>query len=119
MSSSPYVQREHHIPDWTRSNRSRKGCGRGYDVVMLALHGFEAIGLEVSAKGAETAREYAARELKSPQAYNFQDQSAGPAANPGSVTIIEGDFFAREWQDALVRDGVESFDLIYDYTVRC
>ncbi|CAH0040735.1 unnamed protein product [Clonostachys rhizophaga] len=33
------------------------GCGKGYDVVALALHGFDTYGLEISGKGAATARQ--------------------------------------------------------------
>lgn len=47
--------------------RVAQGCGRGYDVVMLALHGFDVIGLELSPKGAEVARAYAESELSDPQ----------------------------------------------------
>jgi hypothetical protein len=33
------------------------------------LHGFDAVGLEISAKGVSTAEEYAQKELQAPQAY--------------------------------------------------
>lgn len=83
---------------------------------MLALHGFDVIGLEVSAKGAQVARDYAAKELKTPQEYNFGDK-AWSATRPGSVRIIAGDFFTRDWEQTLSQDGIEDFDLVYDYTV--
>ncbi|KAH8432480.1 uncharacterized protein LDX57_010117 [Aspergillus melleus] len=73
------------------------GCGKGYDVVMLALHGFDVYGLDVSATGVSTAKEYARGELANPQGYNF-----------GS-----GDFFKSDWEDGM------KFDLIYDYTFLC
>ncbi|KIW96623.1 uncharacterized protein Z519_02014 [Cladophialophora bantiana CBS 173.52] len=34
-------------PDEQRLKALAQGCGRGYDVVMLALHGLDAFGLEV------------------------------------------------------------------------
>ncbi|KAK4237075.1 S-adenosyl-L-methionine-dependent methyltransferase [Achaetomium macrosporum] len=48
-------------------------CGRGYDVIMLALHGYDAYGLEVSSTAVETAREYAAAQLTAPSEYNYAD----------------------------------------------
>lgn len=83
---------------------------------MLALHGFDVYGLEVSAKGAQTARDYAANELANPRGFNYSDKSCSKTA-PGTVKIIAGDFFSREWEKSLAEDGVEGFDLIYDYTV--
>ncbi|KAG8425579.1 hypothetical protein J3458_002265 [Metarhizium acridum] len=94
------------------------GCGRGYDVAMLALHGFDVYGLEVSAKGAQIARDYAAGELAEPQDYNF-GSNGRPSGQPGRVRIIAGDFFVRDWEQTLAQDGVEGFDLIYDYTFLC
>ncbi|KAJ4176549.1 hypothetical protein NW767_015411 [Fusarium falciforme] len=88
------------------------GCGRGYDVVMLALHGFDVIGLELSPKGAEVARAYAESELSDPHEYNYGDPDAVLVDGPGSVTILSGDFFDSSWAEA-------KFDLIYDYTFLC
>ncbi|GES66376.1 thiopurine S-methyltransferase family protein [Aspergillus terreus] len=88
------------------------GCGRGYDVVMLALHGFDAYGLEISATAVKEAQHYAMTEMKSPQAYNFGEGYQGAEKSTrGAVTFLEGDFFQSNWCT-----GVE-FDLIYDYTV--
>ena len=78
---------------------------------MLALHGFDVVGLEVSEKGAQVARDLTSAELKSPQEHNFGD--AKPSAKTGSITIITGDFFSRDWE----KDGATEFDLVYDYTV--
>lgn len=96
--------------------RDAQGCGKGYDVAMLALHGFDVWGLEVSATGAQEARDYAARELAEPQEYNFGDSHL-PDEQPGTVTIIAGDFFVRDWEQTLPQEGFEGFDLVYDYTV--
>lgn len=94
------------------SNGSQ-GCGKGYDVVMLALHGFDVVGLEISSKGISIAEEYSRKEFLDPQTYN-----SGPSGSSntglvgrGSVTFIQGDFFKG---DSL---SDEKFDIIYDYTV--
>ena len=80
---------------------------------MLALHGFEVFGLEVSERGASVARDYARNELHSPQNYNFGSHyKVNPGVGKGEVTILQGDFFKRDWEDGM------QFDLIYDYTVR-
>ncbi|KAJ6181199.1 hypothetical protein N7519_011660 [Penicillium mononematosum] len=88
------------------------GCGKGYDVVMLALHGFDAVGLEISAKGVSTAEEYAQKELQAPQAYNFGSAWTNKFER-GSVSFIQGDFFQSDCTKG------EKFDVIYDYTFLC
>lgn len=82
-------------------------------MVMLALHGFDVYGLEVSATGITHAQEYAKAELATPESYNFGKSwsSIEKDRKPrGEVTFIEGDFFQKDWEI-----GVQ-FDLIYDYT---
>ena len=82
---------------------------------MLALHGLDVVGLEISEKGADVARAYAEAELASPHSYNFGSAESGTQDSAGKVQVIAGDFFKRGWEvDACVGDG---FDLIYDYTV--
>lgn len=78
---------------------------------MLALHGFDVYGLDVSATGVSIAQEYAKRELVNPQEYNFGSGSSATGQKTGEVTILQGDFFKSDW------DGGMKFDLIYDYTV--
>ncbi|KAJ5295741.1 S-adenosyl-L-methionine-dependent methyltransferase [Penicillium antarcticum] len=97
--------------DGRRKRALVPGCGKGYDVVMLALHGFDAYGLDVSSKGVSVAEEYAGKELQSPQPYNFGAE--GTARERGNVSFIEGDFFKSKWEDG------RKFDLIYDYTFLC
>lgn len=77
---------------------------------MLALHGFDVVGLEISSKGADAARAYAEQELAEPHDYNFGSSDAVRPKEPGTVTIATGDFFDPSWTS-------EKFDLIYDYTV--
>ncbi|CAN6674995.1 hypothetical protein TRVA0_077S00166 [Trichomonascus vanleenenianus] len=87
------------------------GCGRGYDVVMLALHGYDAYGMDVAETAIEEAKKYAAKELPQPQDYNYADQSLRESADRGTVGWFQGNFFA-EITDI-------KFDLIYDYTFLC
>ncbi|KAJ0278048.1 hypothetical protein CBS470a_009976 [Colletotrichum nupharicola] len=95
------------------------GCGKGYDVVMLALHGYDVYGLEVSERGADVARQYAAAELPEPGDYNFGTHDSVSGAQPGEVKILAGDFFKRDWEAQCASssgDDFQGFDLIYDYT---
>jgi methyl halide transferase len=94
-----------------------QGCGKGYDVVALALHGFDVYGLEVSEKACATARRYVETELAEPSEHNYHDLDAAcafSAVEARNVTIIAGDFFQKDWEP----QGFGGFDLIYDYTVR-
>lgn len=85
---------------------------------MLALHGFDAYGLEVSEKGSKTADGYAASELKNPNRINFGEDGSWLEGQRGSCEIVAGDFFKRDWESACATSGATGFDLIYDYTVR-
>ncbi|KAL2128460.1 hypothetical protein VTI74DRAFT_9173 [Chaetomium olivicolor] len=96
------------------------GCGKGYDPVMLAFHGYDVYGLEVSPTAVETARKYAREQAADPLPYNFSN-SARPNAERGQVKFINGDFFARDWEKECCSNGeaFSGFDLIYDYTFLC
>ncbi len=94
-----------------------QGCGRGYDVIALALHGFNACGLEISGTAVSEAREFAEKELASPQACNFGEtwkENPSGIIQAGKAQFVEGDFFDEAWLGAL---DVEQFDVVYDYTV--
>ncbi|PTB39388.1 hypothetical protein M441DRAFT_144702 [Trichoderma asperellum CBS 433.97] len=91
------------------------GCGKGYDVVALALHGFDVYGLEISETGVATARRYAEAELGEPTEYNYHDLNTWSSSDIGNVTIIAGDFFQKGWEP----QGFQGFDVIYDYTFLC
>ncbi|KAJ6145495.1 hypothetical protein N7470_009390 [Penicillium chermesinum] len=99
-------------PDGRRKRALVPGCGRGYDVVMLALHGFDAYGLDVSEIGLSAAKEYADRELQNPQDHNFGASWNGTQSR-GTVAFIQADFFAPRPEDE------NKFDVIYDYTFLC
>lgn len=83
------------------------GCGRGYDVLLLASHGYEAYGLEISDKVIEKCLEE-----KKTNGHTYTSNVHSDRA--GISTFLKGDFFASEWNN-VVSGG--TFDLIYDYTV--
>lgn len=85
------------------------GCGRGYDVILLASFGYDAYGLEVSDKAVELCLQ---EQQTNGDKYPVNDESVGS----GTVTFLKGDFFHDEWTKKIPGGG--KFDLIYDYTVR-
>ncbi|KAF2399629.1 S-adenosyl-L-methionine-dependent methyltransferase, partial [Trichodelitschia bisporula] len=100
----------------TRARALVPGCGRGYDVLLLASAGYDAWGLDSSGVAVGEAERYAA------EAGN--DEGIYPLINPevgrGAAHFLEGDFYARNWEagiTGLAEDG--GFDLIYDYTFLC
>ena len=95
-------------------NKRRKralvpGCGKGYDVLLLASFGYDAFGLEVS----ETAVKRCHEEQKANgHKYPARHETSGA----GAVKFMHGDFFGTDWMINIEGDG--KVDLIYDYTVR-
>lgn len=85
------------------------GCGRGYDVILLASFGYDAYGLEVNDKAVELCLQ---EQQTNGDKYPVNDESVGS----GTVTFLKGDFFHDEWTKKIPGGG--KFDLIYDYTVR-
>ncbi|EGE83863.1 hypothetical protein RJZ56_006651 [Blastomyces dermatitidis] len=87
------------------------GCGRGFDVFLLAGFGYDAYGLEYSETAVEICRQEAARVGDN---IPVQDQRIGK----GKITFVQGDFFKNDWLETIgVKEG--GFDLIYDYTFFC
>lgn len=84
---------------------------------MLALHGFDAYGLEISTTAVREAEIYAESEMKNPSAYHFGAQKRR-VESPGTATFLLGDFFSSDWERKGDVDGNTEFDLAYDYTVR-
>jgi len=85
------------------------GCGRGYDVLLFAAHGYDAYGLEFSGK----ALEYARKVEKEMNGKGDYETKAG--VERGTITWLEGDFFK---DDVLKNvEGGATFDIVYDYTV--
>ncbi|KAK4862753.1 hypothetical protein LT330_002886 [Penicillium expansum] len=118
-----YVMQDHQdligasvfIQDNEKQERRRKralvpGCGRGYDVLLLSSLGYDAYGLEVSAKAVEEANTWAEEHLSD---YPVQDQAIGP----GKAQFIVGDFFSDEWTACM--GPLVKFEFIYDYTFFC
>lgn len=84
------------------------GCGRGYDVLLLASFGYDAYGLEVSGKAVEKCLQ---EQKENEHKYPVKDESRGG----GHIAFVHGDFFSDEWTTDI--EGGGEFDLIYDYTV--
>ncbi|KAL8699801.1 MAG: hypothetical protein Q9224_001254 [Gallowayella concinna] len=101
---------DYFVEDASASKRRKTalvpGCGRGYDVLLLANHGYDAYGLEVSEKAVERCYEE-----KKVNEHKYMRK--GHSNNAGTSTFIKGDFFDTQWVHA-VPGG--KFDLIYDYT---
>ncbi|ODH26282.1 hypothetical protein ACO22_04703 [Paracoccidioides brasiliensis] len=87
------------------------GCGRGFDVFLLAGFGYDAYGLEYSDTAVGICREEAA---KVGDNLPVRDEQIGK----GKVTFIQGDFFQNDWLEK-IGVGWGGFDLIYDYTFFC
>jgi len=85
------------------------GCGRGYDALLLAAHGYDVCGLDYSA----TATREAIETERKAEAEGGVKASGG-GEEKGVVTWVTGDFFADEFLD---KAGTRTFDLIFDYTV--
>jgi methyl halide transferase len=84
------------------------GCGKGYDVLLLSSYGYDAYGLEGSQAAVKTAELW---QKDHEGEYTTKDGKVGM----GGVKFVFGDFFKDGWTNDM---GVETFDLIYDYTVR-
>lgn len=85
--------------------------------MMLALHGFDAYGLEISADAVATAKAYAASEMAAPSRHNFSKAGSDNLVSYGEVKFLQGDFFRRDWETTAPLDDGTKFDMIYDYTV--
>lgn len=84
------------------------GCGAGYDVLLLASHGYDAYGLEVSEKAVQRCLE---EQKANGHKYPVKDEAAGA----GSCTFLKGDYFDDTWSKKTTAEG--TFEFIYDYTV--
>jgi SAM-dependent methyltransferase len=99
------------------------GCGRGYDVLLLASLGYDAYGLDSSGTAIAAAKRHAAENpLPSPS-------SAEEGTTPGAAEFLEGDFWSDAWlartatglPPSSKEEGQDprAFDLIFDYTFLC
>lgn len=101
--------------DGTRRKALVPGCGRGYDVALLASWGYDAYGLEVSVHAQEKAEAF----LKSIEKgavdgeYAVNDERVGQ----GVMKCLLGDYFEDGWVKAIGASVEGGFDVIYDNTV--
>lgn len=86
------------------------GCGKGYDVLLLAAYGYDAYGLEIS----ETALEFAKTLEKDTRDSEIYMKRSG-VSKIGEIKWVTGNFFGKEFLKE-VGEGIK-FDLIYDYMV--
>ncbi|KAI1523245.1 thiol methyltransferase [Pyrenophora tritici-repentis] len=80
------------------------GCGKGHDVALLARHGYQVWGLEVSQGAVDAANENVKAQLKNSGPYHAQ--------------VVLGDFFEKGYESQF-GPNFQGFDLIYDYTFLC
>lgn len=88
------------------------GCGKGYDVLLLAAFGYDAYGLETSELALKGARE-TEKKHGGDDVYRVRDEAVGK----GKVTWITGDFFKDDWAKSLGEEFDGTFDVLFDYTV--
>lgn len=101
-----------YVKDGRGGQRRKKalvpGCGRGYDVLLLASVGYDVYGLEVSQSAVQMCRR---EQDTNGHNYPVRDVTVGA----GKATFLLGDFFGDGWSSDI--DGGPVFELIYDYTV--
>ncbi|TLD28320.1 hypothetical protein PspLS_03595 [Pyricularia sp. CBS 133598] len=90
------------------------GCGRGYDVLLLAALGYDAWGLDYSEEATKQSIIYEKKVEQGDDGTYAELKREG--VEKGKVTWLTGDFFSEEWVN---KAGVQQFDLIYDYTFLC
>jgi SAM-dependent methyltransferase len=88
------------------------GCGRGYDVLLLASYGYDAYGADVSQTAIDACNELDQNQAEDAARYPIKDGSIGR----GSRNFLLADFFN---DDLLSHTGGSKFDVIYDYTFLC
>lgn len=102
-----------HVDQATDTTGRRKrafvpGCGRGYDLLLLASFGYDAYGLDIAKSAVEKCEKYVTEHAKD---YPPRD----PRLGSGKIKCIHGDFFKGDWLREV--EGGKTFELIYDYTV--
>ena len=85
------------------------GCGRGYDVLLLASCGYDTYGVEASENAIMACKEFATH---SADQYPTWDREVGQ----GEIHWVCADFFGDDWR-TMSDEKKTNFDLIYDYTV--
>ncbi|KAF2832688.1 S-adenosyl-L-methionine-dependent methyltransferase [Ophiobolus disseminans] len=105
--------------DGTRRKALIPGCGKGYDVALLASYGYDAYGLEVSTHAAERAREYLKEAAEG--GLEGENRVKDGGVGRGVMECLCGDFFEGGWLAETGEDiiGEGGFDVIYDNTFLC
>ncbi|KAF2816736.1 uncharacterized protein BDZ99DRAFT_456555 [Mytilinidion resinicola] len=102
------------VDDTTDVKRRKRalvpGCGKGYDVLLLASFGYDSYGVEASENAVRACEKYA---VDAADAYSARDTEGGS----GSVKFLYGNFFGDEWVEGVDGGLGDGFDIIYDYTV--
>jgi SAM-dependent methyltransferase len=88
----------------TRKRALVPGCGGGYDVMLLASFGYDAIGVDASATAIKAAQ-------KLPEEHMDKYPLQPGVEERGTTKFVLDDFFSKSWE------GTGGFDIIYDYTV--
>ena len=78
--------------------------------MLLAQHGYHAVGVDISAKAIDDAKEWITNEIK-------RMKAAGEKLPTGRIDLIAGDFFKDDWLAELGINANGGFDVIYDYAV--
>jgi len=85
------------------------GCGRGYDVLLFASHGYNAYGLDASQTAIAACNALEKDQGDDPSKYPAQ-------TSRGERKFLYADFFK---DDFLAQTNGGNFDVIYDYTFLC
>ncbi|KAF2762413.1 thiol methyltransferase [Pseudovirgaria hyperparasitica] len=96
--------------DGKRKTALVPGCGKGYDVALLASYGYDAWGLEVSPLAVKACADFK-QGIEESGEYKAVDGEIGR----GSIHFMEGDFYKSDWVEKIGG----TVDLIYDYTFLC
>ncbi|KAF2139258.1 uncharacterized protein K452DRAFT_232270, partial [Aplosporella prunicola CBS 121167] len=133
------VDREHPLvppPVDPKTGRRRRalvpGCGKGYDVLLLAASGYDAWGLESSEHAVRMAEEYKKEGQSEPTKQELEEGKRGhkeyaihnKEIGLGHSRFVHGDFFKDDWFSRIEDSGIQGasfavapkFDIIYDYT---
>ena len=109
LLGTPWTDGDHAGKTPRRKRALVPGCGRGYDVLLLASFGYDAYGLDISSSAVEKCKEFARDHEKD---YPPRD----PKHGAGRAAFLTGDFFKDDWLEEV--DGGRTFEILYDYTVR-
>lgn len=90
------------------------GCGRGYDVSLLASYGYDAYGVDVSQTAIDACIELDKTQSEDTTKYPIKDTKIGR----GSRNFVRADIF-KDNTLARCHTGGMKFDVIYDHTFLC